>query len=98
MEYERKLSSLQHIPAILKAELTRIITAKWNALLHTIYSRRIQAYKHRTVFWVLDILESNFGVLTCGNGINPWVLVSIGLLQPPKKKETAIIARGTQKN
>jgi hypothetical protein len=50
MKYERKLSPLQHIPAILKAEMTRVITAKWNALLHTIYSPRIQAYKHRTIF------------------------------------------------
>jgi len=50
MKYERKLTPLQHIPAPLKAEMTRVIAAKWNSLLHTIHSRRIQAHKHNPIF------------------------------------------------
>jgi hypothetical protein len=43
-------SPLQHIPALLKKEMARVIAAKWNPLLHTIHPRRIQAHKHSVIF------------------------------------------------
>jgi hypothetical protein len=46
---EGQPTPLQHIPAHLKAEMTRVITAKWCALQYTIRSRRIQAHKHNAI-------------------------------------------------
>jgi hypothetical protein len=50
MKYERELIPLQHIPSLFKAEMIRVISAKWRALQLTIRTLRIQAHKHNVPF------------------------------------------------
>jgi hypothetical protein len=49
-KYKRKLTPLQYIPALLKAEMIRFITAKWSSLQPIICSRRILAHKQNAIF------------------------------------------------
>jgi hypothetical protein len=59
-KYEGDLIPLQHIPSLFKAEMIRVISAKWRALQLTIRTLRIQAHKHNTPFNPAPLLIAHF--------------------------------------